>query len=511
MVCQVFFFAIVGEMYIGSMFPLLARCLTSLFHPDKLRPDSPENQSRPKAAKMKKILVRAFVPALLLAGLTILAAGAPHQENDESGAGSWDPESGLGNHRAVVRVEALPAPKAPLPKKGAGKTGSAPSYVKPAAVRVTIPWRRRDTEPEKKNVIVFDAATGEKVLNVLPLSVTRESGEFVFEPRTVPGDYYFYYMPYKSEGRKNYPNVKYDPPQATADAAWLTANNLSTSDPKAALSSAIPAAGFVRLESVDDFDMFTAMEEIATAAEVKALLDRHPDASYLLFPENPSMSIRMTDDLARHWTDPGWQGGRQIDGHYGDFATFQIGVWAARQAIEDLEVKFSDYVWRPFNNETGDPAKPAVIPASALTCFNTGGIGWDGQAFRKKVPVDKGKVQALWCGIQIPPNARSGVYEGTVTITPKGLPSTILSLPLWVGMEPRLSGWSPYDNPYHLARLRWLDSTLYQDDGIVPPYTPLKVDRLTVGCLGRSLTIGRDGFPALIRSYFAPEMTRLGT
>ena len=34
-----------------------------------------------------------------------------------------------------------------------------------------------------------------------------------------------------------------------------------------------------------------------------------------------------------------------------------------------------------------------------------------------------------------------------------------------------------YDNPYHMARLRWLDSTLYQDDGIVPPYTPLTVDR----------------------------------
>ena len=60
-----------------------------------------------------------------------------------------------------------------------------------------------------------------------------------------------------------------------------------------------------------------------------------------------------------------------------------------------------------------------------------------------------------------------------------------------------------------MTRLRWLDSTLAQDDDIVPPYTPLAVDKFTVRCLGRSLTIGRDGFPALIQSYFAPEMTRL--
>ena len=60
-----------------------------------------------------------------------------------------------------------------------------------------------------------------------------------------------------------------------------------------------------------------------------------------------------------------------------------------------------------------------------------------------------------------------------------------------------------------MTRLRWLDSRLAQDDGVVPPYTPLTVEKFTVSCLGRSLAIGRDGFPARIRSYFAPEMTRI--
>jgi hypothetical protein len=64
-------------------------------------------------------------------------------------------------------------------------------------------------------------------------------------------------------------------------------------------------------------------------------------------------------------------------------------------------------------------------------------------------------------------------------------------------------------DPARMTRLRWLDSRLAQDDGIVPPYTPLTIEGLTIGCLGRSLTIGPDGFPARISSYFAPEMTRL--
>jgi hypothetical protein len=72
------------------------------------------------------------------------------------GTGNWD-AAAYGNHRAVVRVEA-----------------------QADAVRVRIPWRRRDENPEKKNVIVVDAATGARVKNVCPLAISREYGDFVF-------------------------------------------------------------------------------------------------------------------------------------------------------------------------------------------------------------------------------------------------------------------------------------------------------------------------------------------
>jgi len=443
-----------------------------------------------------------------LFAIAFTASAVPTQEV-KYGIGPWDPESGLGNHRAVVRVSTLPAPKAIPVKKGAKKAPEVPTLAKPAAVRVIIPWRRRDLEPEKKNIVVVDAASGGRVINVLALAVNREYGDFLFEPQTVPGNYFIYYMPYKSEGRKNYPNVKYDPPALTADPAWLAAIGLTPDKLAALRTDAFPRAEVVELQSADEFSAFTPMEMIATAAETRALLEAHPRAAYLLFPEDRALSIRMADDLPFRWAVDGPSGAFQGEAGRGDYFAFQIGLWAAREPIADVELRFSDLVQAVPRIEDGSPAPRTLIAASAMTCFNKGGIGWDGAPFRKAVPVDKGKVQALWCGIQVPRDARPGVFSGTVTVAPKGLPETILGIELRVTadvLEDAGDG-----DPFRMTRLRWLDSTLAQDDGIVPPYTPLTIDGLAIGCLGRSLIVGRDGLPARIQSFFAPEMTRLQT
>ncbi len=441
---------------------------------------------------------------LATAGLVMTGGSA---QDVKSGAGSWDPESGLGNHRAVVRVEASTTPKALSPKKGAKKAVAAPVITKPTAVRVIIPWRRRDLDPDQKNLIVVDAASGDWIPNVLPLAVDREHGDIVFEPRTVPGDYFVYYMPYKSEGRKNYPNVRYDPPALTTDPAWLAAIGLTPEKLAELGPDAFPRAKVLSLQSVDEFNAFTPMELIATAAETKTLLEAHPRAAYLLFPEDRSRSIRMTDDLPARWAVGGPSGAIRGEAARGEYFTFQIGVWAARAPIADLEVRFTDLVQPVPRIEDGSPAPRTLIAASAMTCFNKGGVNWDATSFRKEIPVERGKIQALWCGVQVPRDARPGVFSGTVTVAPKGMPETILGIELRVTdnvFEDAGDG-----DPFRMTRLRWLDSTLAQDDGIVPPYTALEVDGLTIGCLGRSLTIGRDGFPARIRSFFAPEMTRL--
>ncbi|MGZ5970930.1 MAG: glycoside hydrolase domain-containing protein [Polyangiales bacterium] len=63
------------------------------------------------------------------------------------------------------------------------------------------------------------------------------------------------------------------------------------------------------------------------------------------------------------------------------------------------------------------------------------------------------------------------------------------------------------DEPERLSRLRWLDSRLAQDDGLVPPYTPVVARGRTLSILGRTVELDASGFPRSIRSRFTPEVT----
>src|SRR4030042_2313084 len=138
--------------------------------------------------------------AKIMLGLFLLASAGLVMPGDSGegmkyGVGSWDPESGLGNHRAIVRVEASPPAKAAPTKRRVKKPAEVTAVSRPGAARLTIPWRRRDLEPDKKNILVLDAATGERITNVLPLMVTRESGDILFEPKTGPGDHFVFFRP----------------------------------------------------------------------------------------------------------------------------------------------------------------------------------------------------------------------------------------------------------------------------------------------------------------------------
>ncbi len=104
---------------------------------------------------------------------------------------------GLGNHRAVLRVEQ-----------------------KADAVVERIPWRRRDRDPERKDIIVTDAATGLRVTNVARLSNDRFEGALAFQPQTVPGDYFVYYLPYPPQKGWGSYRLDYLKPNDTADPAW---------------------------------------------------------------------------------------------------------------------------------------------------------------------------------------------------------------------------------------------------------------------------------------------------
>ncbi len=389
------------------------------------------------------------------------------------GIGSWDADA-YGNHRAVVRVLAAAD-----------------------AMSVRIPWRRRDLQPERKNLYVIDAQTGGRVLNVARIAINREFGILAFQAPSA-GDYFVYYLPNIGAGRSNYPKVTYPEPDVTADDRWLATHHLSADGPPTTPDLLLPAASVVEIQAIDQLNSFFPMEVIATRAETASLEAASPMSPYYVFAEDRTNPIKMTDDLPLRWIRRGAAAPFTGEAMRGEFYAFQAGIYSARQAVEDVRVQFDG-----LRRKAGG----ASIAAANFKCINTGGVDSAGKAFTRTVNVEKGKVQAIWCGVQVPDAAAAGDYAGTMTVLARGVAPT--SVPLTLRVSSTLIAAHGDDEPWRLSRLRWLDSTLAFDDELVKPYTPVKVVGRTVEVLGRRVTLNALGFPEQIDSRFDIEMTHL--
>lgn len=95
----------------------------------------------------------------------------------------------------------------------------------------------------------------------------------------------------------------------------------------------------------------------------------------------------MTTDLPYKWIEDNRHDSFEGTADKGEYYTFQIGLWAARKDVNHLKLTYSALV----NSQTGES-----IPASAFTCFNTGGVDVTGSVFEKTVPSPKEKYRP--CG-----------------------------------------------------------------------------------------------------------------
>ena len=415
---------------------------------------------------MKQLLFTLFC---LFAYSSLQAQAVPTDEL--YGVGIWNADS-LGNHRVIVSVD------------------------KPAdAVLATIDWRRRDLNPEAKNLIVVDAATGERITNVCRFTIDREQGEVVFQPQTVPGEYYIYYLKNVMSGSPYYPTVNYPAFENTASADWVKKNKLSGKK-----APALPAAKVVQFQAINELNSFYPMEVIATSNETARLLKEHPREKYILFTEDRKFPIRMTTDIPYKWIADNRPAFFNAQADKGEYYVFQLGVWAARSNVENLHVDFSALT----NKATGEQ-----IPASSFTCFNTEGTDVTGTVFEKNCSVDKGKVQALWVGTQLPEHLSAGTYQGTVTVSAANAESKTVQVSLNVS-ENVIANHGD-NEPWRHSRLRWLNSQIGFDDEVIAPYTPLVMKDKTISCLGREIKLSDLGLPEHITSYFKETMTGIGT
>ena len=203
----------------------------------------------------------------------------------------------------------------------------------------------------------------------------------------------------------------------------------------------------------------------------------------------------MKHDLPQRWIIGGLKGLFNDETNKGENYTYQLGVYPVSQDLQDVKVIFSD-----LKSKTGK-----IISSKVMSCLNNGGFDYKGEPFTKQVNVAKGDLQAMWCLLNIPEDASAGIYEGTATVTVKGLPATTVKIMLKVSDAISKNG--GINELQKETRLTWLNSTMAQENEVIKPYIPLKVDKQTISLLGRKVILDNTGFPKNIETFFTPEMT----
>lgn len=407
-------------------------------------------------------------------------------------------------------------------------------------------------------VIVRSAKTGLEVRNVLIMmsanATNREQGTIVFKPEFGPGEYHAYYLPHTSrdagaKGQFWTVETIYTPYNVSAaDPAWAQrvamASSGSSTHADAAVAPPLPSAEFLELEPRVEFHRFTDMELIATKAEVAALKAKLPTGSadaaaaaadekekvagggstssarrVVVFPEdrtNPLRLTNVTDDpdlLPVRWAGPHATPPSQSfhgTARRGEWYAFQLGVWAVDGPAQILAVDFEG----------------EGLLAESSTCLNLGGVDETGLAFNKTVYLAAGQINSIWCGLQVPIDAKPGSTLQSVAAMAFADGIKPVKIDLNIAISSDAAEEPLYDHGdadvWRMSRLRWLDSTIGSDDSEVPtPYG--KVNHTTLSTtaaadpiafsaniLGRTLAIGQSGLPAdIMASKYGGRQAKL--
>ena len=174
-------------------------------------------------------------------------------------SGNWDHPNytkafkSYGNHRVVIQT-------------------TDTSYNITQAI---IPWRRRDDQPNEKDIIIVDAKSNTVVNKKYVIESNNEFGHLIFKPNKGSNTYYVYFLPHSSTGGY-YPKLQYNKPKESLDKSWLSEVKLSLET-----ISNLAKAKIISMQSIDDFHSFYPMEVIATKKEVSKFINNYPKDYYL--------------------------------------------------------------------------------------------------------------------------------------------------------------------------------------------------------------------------------------
>lgn len=364
----------------------------------------------------------------------------------------WDVDL-KGNHRAVIKVEQQEEP-----------------------IHVYLPWRRADLHAGEKKIIVEEAVTGKLIEKVTVKCLNNEFGVIGFTPNA-SGIYYVYYLPHKF--RKGWDDARYYvwndylKLDVKPDSIYIREENKS-----------INHAEVLRFESRTKFDYFTPMGLVATHREEDSIKKQYTD-DLIVFAEDRAYPIRLTRNLPAKWAKKIPSAHFEGKASRNEYYVWQYGIWAAKKELKNIQIKFSDL-------KNGD----AVINSREITCFNLEGVNWNGDSLKLNVDIPKDRLQAMWCGVQIPENAKTGLYKGTVTITAENQESQVYNLEIEVDSQ-TLKDKGDGDLWRH-ARLRWLNSTIGADNKIVSPYNSLEIHGQKIKATEKLVELDENGLPSSI-------------
>ena len=241
----------------------------------------------------------------------------------------------------------------------------------------------------------------------------------------------------------------------------------------------------------DISDYYDISPEFGTLDEMKALLKEKPASGFFCFTEDRMHDIRLENAIPARWVGRDIQSRNSFRGKTqpGEYYTWQIGIFAPFHAVEEIQIECSD-----LKNERGDKIK-----AASLECLNLGGTDKTGKKFRKQVDVEKGNVQALWMGTDIPSSAQ-GTYTGKVYVKDRAGNTETIDVALIV--EGNVLADHGDNEGWRKTRLRWLNSTIGEADTPTAPYTALRQKESVLTWLGGDVELAATGLPSAITTRY---------
>jgi hypothetical protein len=307
-------------------------------------------------------------------------------------------------------------------------------------VRGEAVWRRSSLSIRVQGLKLLHAESGTLVQDARLIHYNQDSVIIDFRPAAGNGVYHLYFGAAE--------RVLFD-----ASPEWL---DLSTSiyDPPRAIPECI--------EARCQLDSFYPMEVIALNHEVETLLGAHPEAPYLVFPEDRDRPIKLRAEIPAHWAREGPSETVELQADRNEYRVFQLGIWACRADQNDIQVSVSD-----LQSEAG------TLPASSLQCVTLESKTRHLYMGRPTGPFDvpQGQVGALWFGLDLPRDCVPGTYQGTLLVQPAKQPPTAIPIRVYVSAR-EVPEHGDHDL-WRLSRLRWLESDVGLTSEVIAPFTAL--------------------------------------